>query len=356
MKNKKFSFVMIAILFTSANISCNTTKSVKQPETQTNAIPVSGEIVLNSQKVSASPSPVEIKVPGVNFYKNISYGNSNANRFDIFLPDASQPSSLMIFIHGGGFTNGAKENAYQNLGETINKLLAKNIAFATLDYTLLTPDNTTGVMASVNDCKYALQFIRYYAGKMHIDKSKIALMGGSAGAGTSLWIGLHDEMADKKNTDPVLRESTRVSAIVASSTQATYAINRWADLVYKPYEKDGFTQDNIINIIGKERILNFYGFNKNADLNSPQYQQYAEQVNMLDLMSADDPEIYVENSREYKIPTTTGEVNHHPLHAKALMDAAEKNKMKGAFYIPAMKIDTRNGETKDEFIIRKIGK
>ena len=42
-----------------------------------------------------------------------------------------------------------------------------------------------------------------------------------------MWIGFQDEMADPQNSDPVLRESTRVDAIGALETQATYDLVRW---------------------------------------------------------------------------------------------------------------------------------
>jgi hypothetical protein len=73
-------------------------------------------------------------------------------------------------------------------------------------------------------------------------------------------------------------------------------------------------------------------------------------------MSSDDPEVYVENvSIPYKIPTKLGELEHHPLHAKALMDRANATNLKGSFYIPKMNIDSRNGEDKLEFIMRVLG-
>lgn len=339
-------------------ISCNPSQRNGQTNTGIEKSQTTGQedIILNNNKISPSVAPITITEAGAKFYKDIHYGASKENVFDIYLPAATTPSALVIFIHGGGFIGGDKESPYKSQSETINKLLSKNIAFASLDYTLLTPDNKTGVMASLNDSKYALQFIRYYAENLHIDKNKIALMGSSAGAGTSLWIGLHDDMADKNNVDPVLRESTKVNAIIAISTQATYDITQWDSLVFQPYQKDGFNESTVVNIIGKSRVLNFYGLDEDGDINSPKLKQYAEKVNILALMSHDDPEIYVENQRKYEIPSTLGDLNHHPLHAKALMDAAIKSHVKGKFFIPAMKIDTRDGESKDDFIIRLIGK
>ena len=52
----------------------------------------------------------------------------------------------------------------------------------------------------------AIQFIRSKAGEWSVDKTAFAAYGGSAGAGTSLWLAFHDDMADPHNADPVLCE------------------------------------------------------------------------------------------------------------------------------------------------------
>jgi len=46
--------------------------------------------------------------------------------------------------------------------------------------------------------------------------------GGSAGAGISLWLGFHDDLADPDNEDPVLRESTRLSCMAVYNGQTSY--------------------------------------------------------------------------------------------------------------------------------------
>src|SRR4029079_5526001 len=54
--------------------------------------------------------------------------------------------------------------------------------------------------------------------------------GGSAGAGTSLWIGFHDDMADPKNADPILHEFTRLSCMAVLGAQSSYdpfVIKEW---------------------------------------------------------------------------------------------------------------------------------
>lgn len=55
----------------------------------------------------------------------------------------------------------------------------------------------------------------------NINTHRIALTGGSAGACTSMWLLTHDDLADPKADDPVLRESTRVCAAAANAGQTS---------------------------------------------------------------------------------------------------------------------------------------
>ena len=301
-------------------------------------------------------SPIKLSNSGYKFYKDIPYGEFKENVFDIFLPASKQPASLVINIHGGGFINGDKAQGNQN-SALINSLLSNNIAFASINYRFLTAEDGEGVLKCLNDSKRALQFIRYYSKSLNIDKNNVILTGGSAGAGTSLWIGFNDDMADKKNADPVLRESTRVKAVVALNTQADYDVLEWHNNVFKEYQSQGLDQKYLMRLGTQKRVLAFYGFKNPDEINSTVSKAYRNKVSMLKLMSNDDPEIYVENVNiPYKMPATLGELEHHPLHAKALMDKAVETHIKGTFYIPKMNIDTRKGEDKEDFIVRVLGK
>ena len=55
-------------------------------------------------------------------------------------------------------------------------------------------------------------------------------MGASAGATSSLWIGLQDDLSDKKSKDPILRESTKVSCIVGIAAAHSLKLIRWKDM------------------------------------------------------------------------------------------------------------------------------
>ena len=106
-----------------------------------------------------SDSPIDLQGNMANFASNVSYGSDPRHVFDVFLPDSDESTALAIYIHGGGFTGGNKESAYESGGDTIiRSLLAANIAFATINYRLLADNDPDGVIKPMTDSQNALQF------------------------------------------------------------------------------------------------------------------------------------------------------------------------------------------------------
>ncbi|MCC6722620.1 MAG: carboxylesterase family protein [Bacteroidia bacterium] len=294
---------------------------------------------------------------GAKFFKEVKYDIYPETAFDIFMPASSTPTALVVQIHGGGFKSGSKSDNYNSSGlqSEINTFLSKNIAFATLNYRLLLDVNEQdGVLKPLNDCKRALQFIRYYCKDFNIDKVMIALKGGSAGAGTSLWIGLSNDMAQPNSSDPILRESTRVKAIVANNTQATYNIVSWPTAVFGQYQPT-LSMDTMIVIATPETVMQFYGISDLSLLNTPQIADYNSKVDMLAFISSDDPDIYLASAGiPYTFPQNKGNLIHHPLQAKSILDKANSKGVSCKAFIPEMNLDNTNGESAQDFIIRKL--
>src|SRR6185369_4941233 len=111
----------------------------------------------------------------------------------------------------------------------IQQCLDAGVSFAAINYRYLAPG--TPLQDVLRDCARAVQFIRSKSTEWHIDKTRVAAYGNSAGAGTSLWLAFHDDLAEPKNADPVLRESTRLVCAGAISPQASYNWARWPGLV-----------------------------------------------------------------------------------------------------------------------------
>lgn len=304
--------------------------------------------------------PTELQ-GGAKFAADIPYGDDPLQTFDAFLPDSDEPTPLIIYIHGGGFTGGDKADYYDSkMADHIHDTLGANMAYVSLNYRLLQDIDDEGVIKSLNDTKRALQFIRYHAEELNIDKAQIALYGISAGAGASLWLGLSDEMADDGSTDDLIDdESTRVQAVGAIETQGSYDLVKWEEVILGSVG----VSLGIAETLGiEQRLLSFYGMDELDDLyNDPEIIAYRASVDLLALMDADDPDLWIRNYRIGSgVPlgadpaATIDNLFHHPLHAKALLDQAEEVGITAVGYVPELNIEDETGEAIIPFLVRHI--
>ena len=309
------------------------------------------------------PASFDIDSPNPLYALDVNYDDIDLERqaFHLFLPDTTGTYPLVIYIHGGGFTGGSRSTVIQNPSRRANikYFLDRGIAYASIGYRLIStnqPDEE-GVIKCLSDSKRALQTIRYYADQLHIDPDRILLSGGSAGAGTSLWLATRDDMADPDSPDPVLQMSTRVCAAALSGSQSTYDIYKWETEVYQNFDGQGtnYTLDSMANLLSFDRLSNFYGgldsiYQIAVD---PVFIQYREDVDMLFHMSADDPPLYFVNNSGAVLPSQ--DLFHHSFHGRTIYDnaiAAGIEEVKGS--IPALDFDTTEGESMNEFIERQI--
>ena len=298
--------------------------------------------------------PFSLEDEGAKFYKNVPYDNSEMTTLDFFKASGEEESPLLISIHGGGFVSGDKSDGYsesffQNL---TNSMLNHNISVVSVNYRLVERSgDEEGLIKRLSDIKRALQFLRYYEAEWNLDEDKVVLMGSSAGAGSSLWLGLKDDMADVSNDDPILNESTRVSGIVATSTQGTYDIYLWTD-IFAEYD---YTYQDIEDIISEDIIMSYYGVSEYEELQSEEVSMYRHEMDFASDISFDDPIIYVANSTvDYKKPSglrKSSELLHHPLHAKYLKDKCDAIGLESHFNIPSMSINTTEGMNIEGFVM-----
>jgi len=347
--------ILIQLFLILTLISCGNDNEIIDT---TNNIPKEPEAQEPELNISPSNPPFTIDLLSANFYEDISYNSDTLNVFDFFMPNDSLPSSLLIYIHGGGFVSGDKSQSYTStyFQTLINNLLSNNVAVATVNYRFVETNDTGGILKSLNDSKRALQFMRYYANSLGIQKDKVVVLGSSAGGGTALWLGFNDDMANANSSDSILRESTRIQGLISTSTQSNYDFLEWHNNVFSEYQVNGFNQDTVVNIMSETTILKYYGVSTFTELSSTEILTYRAKVDMLQLMSSDDPEFYISNrNTPYNSPTNTSELYHHPLHLKALQDKSIETNALGIFYSPELGVDTRNGENLENFILRKIG-
>lgn len=100
---------------------------------------------------------------------------------DIFLPDNNEKPPLILWIHGGAFMMGDRKWC------GIMNQLERGYAVASIDYRLST---VAAFPACIEDCKYALAFLRKNNNKYPIDMSRICVAGDSAGGHLAALMGV----------------------------------------------------------------------------------------------------------------------------------------------------------------------
>ena len=156
---------------------------------------------------------------------NVSYGPHERNVLDLWKASSGRPTPLVIHIHGGGFTQGDKSGVSPIL---LDLCLENGISVASINYRYST---IAPYPAPMRDGARAVQFLRLHAREYNLDPKAFAATGGSAGAGISLWTGFHDDLADPKSDDPVLRESSRLACMGVTNGQTTYDPRAIAKLI-----------------------------------------------------------------------------------------------------------------------------
>lgn len=240
-------------------------------------------------------------------HADVSYGLHERNKLDLWIAKSDTPTPLVVFIHGGGFVNGSKAGANS---EMINGCLAAGVSFMAINYRFR---DTAPIQDILRDCARSIQFVRSRAKDYNIDPRRIASYGGSAGAGTSLWLAFHPDLADPRNSDPVLRRSSRVAAAGALNTQATYNLRRWSEILgagAETYERPG-------------EVPGFYGAKSDTELRSDAFKAVLDDVDMLSLITPDDPPVFLYTSHPDGPVANRGHLLHHPDHVRAVKNACD---------------------------------
>ena len=275
-------------------------------------------------------------------FVNEGYGDHDLNTFDLWIAESNVPTPLVIYIHGGGFIGGDKSKYYDSAD--LVRFLDAGVSVATMNYRFMT-EAPYGIMACFNDAKLCLQYIRYNSERYNIDKSRIACSGGSAGAGTALWLAFSDEMADPDNENPVLRESTRLKCAGAFATQSTYDIFKWEKIIGIPMAETTGQLKSIAMAFG----LEYY---EGIDL----YKQFSirKKLDLLDKIDKNDSPVFVYNKHKGGVPLDQDDLNHHPLHARAIKDKAEIIGLEAIVYAPEIGIVDKSGKDLVDFFLEKF--
>ncbi len=291
------------------------------------------------QKIQAALRREPVARNGVRAtHVNVAYGRHRRNVFDIWMADSKRPTPLVVFIHGGGFRRGDKSLLYDS--RILVELLDAGISVAGVNYRF-SHQNPEGTLGSLKDAARFVQFIRFHADTYNIDKRRVACYGGSAGGAASLWLAFRDDMANPDDPDPMLRESTRLSAAGAMATPSTLDVLRWPEILR-------------INRAQALATARYFGAKDESELLSERGRRMRAEIDLLDLMTADDPPIFVHNNDPGHVPKQVGHMAHHPNHARVLKQRADELGIEAVVFAPQIGLQHPGGENLVAFFLRHL--
>lgn len=256
-------------------------------------------------KPAEAPKPAAAPKPATPREKpteaNVMYGEHPKQAIDFYKAPSDKPTPLVLYIHGGGWMNGSKSPA------PVSAYLKAGISVAAIEYRFVRDAVDAKHMPPVEwplrDAARAVQFIRSKSKEWNFDKTKIGSTGGSAGACTSLWLAFHPDMADPKSSDPIARESTRLTCAAVNGAQTTLdpqQMKEWTPNSRYGGHAFGFMTDP------SKRDTQFAEFLANREKVLPWIQEYSPFAHV----SADDPPIYL----IYKEAPALGQEQRDPTH------------------------------------------
>ncbi|MHC4887210.1 MAG: alpha/beta hydrolase [Planctomycetota bacterium] len=146
--------------------------------------------------------------------RRIEYGPHERHFLLLWHPGGDAPVPLVLFFHGGGFSQGEPENIPQEAAELC---LERGMALASAAYRLRRHDVTQREI--YEDGARALQTLRAHADELGLLPHPCGTYGGSAGGHIAGWLAYHEDIAAPESPDPILRESSRVTALGLLHTQ-----------------------------------------------------------------------------------------------------------------------------------------
>jgi acetyl esterase/lipase len=266
-------------------------------------------------------------------YGDVTYGPHKQNVVDFYKAESDVPTPLAVFIHGGGFRGGSKRGL--NAG-TLRELLDAGISVAAVEYRFI---SHAPLPAAHHDSLRALQFIRSKAGEWNIDKTRVGAFGGSAGAQICMWLAFHDEMADPSSSDPLKRQSSRLTCVATNGGQTTMDFDWWMKWI-PGYDKP---HRDVAEAVG--------------EITGEELAALVEDISALSLISADDVPIFMSYGMKPEDPVPT-EANraqgwkvHHVMFGIKLKEKMDALGLEADLKYPGAKTEYRSTA---DFLIRKL--
>ena len=162
--------------------------------------------------VSAVHAAEPALAAGAKLLKDVAYlAPERKEKLDVYLPAPTADgkfSPAVVWIHGGGWTGGTKEEARAK--EICMTLVNAGYVALNIDYRL----GDGAWPACLLDCKNAIRFLRTHAAEYRVDPDRIGVAGGSAGGHLALMVGFTTGKKEFEPTAPYPGVSSAVRCVI----------------------------------------------------------------------------------------------------------------------------------------------
>jgi acetyl esterase/lipase len=258
--------------------------------------------------LSSAQTPEKTQRPAPTIADFVYANDSERQRLDFWRATTNGPAPVVVLIHGGAWKNGDK--TYFD-SAAIEPFLAAGVSVAAVNYRFISQAMEQKieppVKASVRDAARALQTIRSKAKEWNLDPRRIGAMGVSAGACTSLWLALHDDLADPGSGDPIARESTRLTCAGGNGAQTSLdpkEVREWMPNSIYGGHAFGFAAP------GRSRAEEFELLIPNREKLLPWIKEYSP----ISHVTSDDRPLYLDYPNQ-KAPAVMGHTEPDPPHS-----------------------------------------
>lgn len=260
-------------------------------------------------KAAAVKPSAELKRPAPTI-ADFKYGDDSPRQvLDLWQAKSDKPAPFVLLIHSGSWKGRDKKADFGD--NDILPLLDAGISVAAINYRFIQQGMEQHVEPPVKACLYdaarALQTIRSKSKEWNLDPKRVGATGGSAGACTSLWLALHDDLAKPNSKDPMERQSTRLTcaAVLAAQTSLDpIQIREWIPNAQYGGHAFGFSGP------GRNRADEFALLLKNRESVLPWIKEYSP----IEWVSKDDPPIYLDYPDQKQSPAK-GQKEPDPTHS-----------------------------------------
>lgn len=177
--------------------------------------------------------------------RDVVYGEAGGEKqlLDVFGADPTQKRPALIFLHGGGWISGSKNDvAAMAQGSTQLGYVGFSVGYR------LVKDNKNRFPAQIDDVQRAVRWIRAHSAEYGVNPDKIGVMGFSAGGHLAALLGTTDT---RDNSDQALAGySSRVQCVVDVYGPTDFT---------RPLEVDPQIVAAQANTAGAQLVLNFLG-------------------------------------------------------------------------------------------------